>query len=67
LTSEAKAAIQNKSVIRSAEALAEKLILYAGSVPSAAKAGLILWNVTAQLEASPFQTGFTKLNFSASC
>jgi hypothetical protein len=28
-----------------------------GQRPSAAKAGLILWNLTARLEATPFQNG----------
>jgi hypothetical protein len=35
------------------------LVLYAGQRPSGAKAGLVLWNLAARLEAAPFQNGFT--------
>jgi hypothetical protein len=31
--------------------------------PSADKAGLILWNLAARLEAAPFQNGFTRTAF----
>jgi len=42
---------------RTAEQLAEKLVLYADSVPQRLKPELILWNLTARLEATPFQNG----------
>jgi hypothetical protein len=37
-----------------------------GQSPSAAKAGLILWNLAARPEAAPFKTVY-KSHFSASC
>jgi hypothetical protein len=50
-----------------AAALAEKLVFMCGQHPSAAKAGLNLWNLAARLEAAPFQNGLQTAFFRKLC
>jgi hypothetical protein len=48
---------KKERLYRSAETACGKTRFICGQRPSAAKAGLILWNLAARLEAAPFQNG----------